>query len=60
MQTTGIVTMEIETIREEDDKRVALVGKEPRGERAGITSLHGWRKTHRAGRYKGYFDFKRQ
>ena len=23
-----------------------------------LTSLQGWRKTHRAGKYDGYFDFK--
>ena len=24
-----------------------------------VTSLHGWRKTHRAGKSEWYFDFKR-
>ena len=24
-----------------------------------LTSLHGWRKTHRAGKIEEYFDFKR-
>jgi hypothetical protein len=24
-----------------------------------VTSLHAWRKTHRAGKYNRYFDFKR-
>ena len=23
-----------------------------------VTSLHGWRKTHHAGKYEGYFDFE--